>query len=230
MAKRENVIAYKNGRGNFSVSPPIRYICPQNKFVYFKNPKAACSSILKIFADNGLLSDPTDLHAPQKIESEGFMDTCRYIQYFKFSFVRNPFSRFVSLFKDKTKRISRGSNWDIPFYSDMSEYSFDEFAIYMSKRKHHLFDRHSQPQFVNLSRLNGLFPKGDSNFIGKIENFNEDINFVANKLGLDIKEIPMKNKSTYEKHYTEYYSNNSRKIVSELYAKDLSFFDYKFGE
>ena len=64
-------------------------------------------------------------------------------------------------------------------------------------------------------------------FYGKVENFEEDMNYVASKIGLEIQNIPWKNKAV-KKDYREYYNNETIKIVEEIYQKDIEAFGYTF--
>lgn len=205
-------------------STPIRYIDHERKFIYWKNPKAACSSILQIFLDNKIIEGPkTNLHKKQKIESAGWMHACRHYDYFQFSFVRNPWDRFVSLYLDKTQSVI-GTKWEMKAWAKYKDHSFEDFVKAIHKTGPNEIDRHSRAQFLNINRLNGI------NYIGKVENFSRNITTVSNKIGIDKLEIHKINSTKNRKPYQFYYNEETKEIVAEMYKKDIELFKYKYVE
>jgi hypothetical protein len=66
-------------------------------------------------------------------------------------------------------------------------------------------------------------------FIGRFENFGQDLSHVFDMLGLEGSqlEIPHENRSAHS-HYSEMYTPDTRKIVRKRFRKDIEFFGYEF--
>lgn len=214
---------------------PITYKSRVKRFIYFKNPKCGSTSILKILYENNLLkghSKKQGLHIKQEIQSTGFIPAYEFKDFLKFSFVRNPYSRVVSLFEDKVRR-GPGTHWEIPFWSQHKKSSFVEFVRFLSEGNNYLFDRHSQPQYLNLNKLNGFLPEVKYlNFIGRVETFDEDLKKLCQLIGFRLNEYPKKNISKESDKmfgdYKDYYCEESKNIISQIYKKDLELFKYDF--
>ncbi len=141
--------------------------------------------------------------------------------YFKFSFVRNPWDRMVSMAKFSCFYGVYLKNGNI----DMSNYlkNFPEIEIDpRSKSRDDTFSPIKNSVFLNILNL-------ELDFIGRFENINEDFDFICESIGAPlthfINDPPHKSK---HKHYTEYYDDETRQIVAEKYAKDIEHFGYKF--
>jgi hypothetical protein len=140
-------------------------------------------------------------------------------EYFVWTTVRNPYSRTVSLFKylKKIRRISR-------------KLSFNDFINYLHLdllNLNHAEEKHPLGQIDFIESLIGSIENLD--FVGRLENIQQDFNIVCDKIGIPQQQLPHTN-ATKHKHYTEYYDDETREIVAEKYAKDIEYFGYKFGE
>jgi len=142
--------------------------------------------------------------------------------YFKFSFVRNPWDRMVSM-----SRYSR-------FYGCYIKGDKLNIEKYIKKFTGAEIDPRSlsrkckTKEIANAIYLNILNEELD--FIGRFENLQEDYRKVFSIINCKniLKHKESNNKKL--KHYTEYYDDETRELVAEKYAKDIEHFGYKFGE
>lgn len=159
--------------------------------------------------------------------------------YFKFSFVRNPWSRMVSIYKymgfDKK--------------SDFKTFLMCDFKNDIFKNKYWFVG----PQVEFLS--NG---KGDIilDYVGRYETLQADFSHVCRKIGIPEVQLPYVNVSGYKKSasslkkpkktiknilskirtnvipsyetYHEYYDQETIDYVADIYRKDIDWFGYEF--
>jgi len=169
-------------------------------------------------------------------------------EYFKFTFVRNPWSKLVSyyFFATRFKDNINPKNGKIIPHKNISQYSFKEFIMNLEEIKMdtdwvleqtlgqaiHLKKLLDSKGFCNncydwISDENGKMLPMD--FIGKVENIEEDYNKLVKLLNSPISKTPLykKNVSKHD-HYTTYYDKDMIQIVNKLFEKDIETFKYKF--
>lgn len=129
--------------------------------------------------------------------------------YFKFSFVRNPWDRLLSSYLYARAIKKRTGERSIPLDTTLKNYLLK-----------------SPNRFSQYSFVDG-FDK--NSFIGRFENLQSDFDIVCDKIGIPRIKLERINKTKHT-HYTDYYNNETRDIVSQLCAKDIEYFGYKFGE
>ena len=138
---------------------------------------------------------------------------------YKFTLVRNPWDRAVSLYeyrrkKNKTDLASRGIA-----FSDWVKKTFgpDKDTFYYNNAKSF------QPQVEWLRDDEG---KISIDFIGKFESINEDFEKIRRTIGLDA-ELPHLNASR-RASYQSYYDDETRETVATWFREDIEFFGYRF--
>ena len=141
--------------------------------------------------------------------------------YFKFSFVRNPWDRMVSM-----GRFSKFYGVDLDTGNiNMSNYfkKFPQIEVDpRSKSKNDKFNPIKNCVYLNILNV-------ELDFIGRFENINEDFEFVCESIGAPSLSLVNHHKlKSNHKHYTEYYDEETKQIVEEKYAKDIEYFGYKF--
>lgn len=182
-------------------------ISHSHKFLFIQIPKTATSSIHSVLAPH-MEYDYTQIsrHAKYSEAAEFYPESKNY---FKFSFVRNPWDRLLSFyFFKKTDKAKE----KIP--DDLSFKNFILTALISG-----------QTAFNQKSYIDGF----DENcFIGRFETLQDDFDKICDTIGIPKNKLPLRN-ATDHNDYTEYYDNETREIVAEKYAKDIEYFNYKFG-
>jgi len=184
-------------------------ISKKYKFVWFRVAKVGSSTIKVIFKNHSvkmpIMSDDFQFN------SEEYQDS------FKFGFVRNPWDRVVSCYTQKVE--NRNPKWAC-YYQECFDKGFDYFVDFINRQDLHTADRHIRLQ-------TSLIPVHEVDFIGRLENFNEDLQHVLDVIGVQQARIPQKNPSTHA-HYSRYYNEKTKNIIAQKYEDDIQTFGYEF--
>lgn len=199
-------------------------------------PKTAGSSIYDILAQNGCLKLQSieevrgfgnrgfvtfghmsipDLLAKALIEEKYAHNA------FKFCFVRNPWERLVSLFfyLKKSRYLVQPNDSFADFCLRIQREDIAPVGLYNSK---------------GLSQCNPqtdwIFDKNGTifvDYIGRYENLDADVEEICRIIGVK-GSLPHINKSSHG-DYKLYYDDKTKKIVEQVYEKDIELLKYRFG-
>lgn len=140
----------------------------------------------------------------------------KYNDYFVFTAVRNPWDRFISGWKYLPDFKNEEIKQVIKKIPELRKNHKNQFSRYT-----HL----ARPQLDTLMDEDGIFVP---DFVMRFESIDKDWLKVCNKLGIE-GTLPHINKSKHE-HYTEYYDEETKQLIANKFAKDIEYFEYKFGE
>jgi len=181
------------------------------KFLFLHLPKTGGTSINSTLS--AYMNSNSKKHSNiQEMKSE-LGD--KFDDYFKFTIIRNPWDRILSLYFCGVQiRPGRGvqANW--------KDKSFDEWikTTFINDKLFNIW-----PNQIDLMKLDG---NNVMDFVGRFENLQEDWENVSKRIGVD-EELEYLY-STKHKHYSEYYNAESIEIVQQYYAKYIKTFDYEF--
>ena len=209
-------------------------ISHKHKCIFLHIPKVAGTSIERFLRE-------IDLEIPQKVlRKRGFSHFLNdHADYFVFSFVRNPYDRFVSAWKWGELKFSKEG--ELPFYKKERSVSFDEYVLLTTDLKYRKDNQnlwseydeyHTLPQFEFLPHLNGGNYFADKirsdftcNFIGRFENLHEDFNAVCLNIGIKEFKLPhVYNSKTFKQAFD--WTSELKEKVYNYYKKDFELFNY----
>lgn len=207
----------------------------EKRFIFFYIPKVASTSIKKALAK--ALFDKNINARVHTFWFDEVIDVKKgeYPDYFKFTFVRNPWDRIVSCYSDKIlhedvtnykykngvfRRYVR--KYKHLFYRGMP---FEEFVRVISRIPDERADRHfrSQRSFIIDENDNILV-----DFIGKFEALSGDLAVLCEKTGLENMHFFHENKSKRGKDYRDLYTEETKRLIEERYKDDIELFHYRF--
>lgn len=144
-------------------------------------------------------------------------------KYFKFTFVRNPYSRLLSAYRF----LKRGGFCDVDKQwseENLGQFnSFREFVHGWLTDESVLTYNHFRPQFMYLCDRS-FEPEVD--FIGHFETLDQDFKKVCQTLNISRKLKKYNEDPEKEDHWTSFYTEKERKKVYDIYRKDFELFGY----
>ncbi len=210
-------------------------ICPKHKTIFFHAVKTGGTSIEAAFGFDGIKPEHGKHANVEEIKNHLCNDVKKpwmYEDFFKFTFVRNPFGVVYSFYCYHSAMVDAESHL-VDLFKMGPKYgnTFEDFVIGLTEidklhaRALRGFARTQQKQFAYI---------GDEinvDFLGRFENLEKDFQVVARATGLNPggkMRLPHKNNSGKTTPYWHYYTYETREIVEKLFKEDLETFNYCF--
>jgi hypothetical protein len=138
----------------------------------------------------------------------------QFNNYFKFSFVRNPWSRSFSWYKNIIRDERHLLNHGVP-----QDISFKDF-LYRFENNWGIL-----PQMYWLKDKKGNIP---FDFIGRFENLHKDFGYVCDQLGIKDKILP-ESIISGNPDYTLFFDNELIDLVYNRYKEEIGYFGFEYG-
>ena len=202
-------------------------ISHKHKFIFIHINHCGGTSISQSLRNYGVwqpyLCDPDLIKSPlsqvsQHLTAQEFKSSYPkeiWDSYYKFAFVRNPLDRLLTYFLTHTWKL--GST------------KFEDFILGLKNRNTNFSS--TDPSIRMLGTCFRWLCDHDGkpldiDFIGKLENIEEDFPRVCNDIGVSA-DLTHENKTpTKTKPRSDYYNINTVKVVEELYREDFVNFNY----
>ena len=184
------------------------------KFIFIHVPKTAGTSIIQ-----SIIESNTEYHLKQHSNYVKCINQDQYKDYFKFSVARNPWGRLVSLYFEKK-----------PMYVCNLNFKEYLYALYKDNQKQKQILNVDPNAVMHASPLMDCWYKDiyeQINFIGNFERLDLVVKKISEVLRKKI-QINHAKKTFYNKHYSEYYDDDTKNIVLEVHKKDIKQFGYTF--
>jgi len=203
-------------------SKPEFWFLPKDNLGYIQIPKVASRSLRVALIDHfsGLDSasfDKKKLKEYSEIHSEHVKQSLIRQQHpdaFIFSFVRNPYDRIVSCYKNKVAMPDSDKNIFACHGINLDD-SFDTFIEKICEIPDNEADRHFRSQSWFLMSDNELL----TDYVGKLENINEDWAYLSQRFNLPA--MPHRNSTP---NTAIEISQRNKQLIQQRYESDFKHF------
>ena len=214
----------------------------KDKYVWFKNPKVASSTLDLTLQMNELRETPYVQHRPHaplemsvyikpyQLPDEQLEILLSVEEYLQFTFVRNPYERLVSAYLDKIMNETPQKKNLLELLGRNPEpldqkFTWEEFVDAVCTHAPNEQDQHWMPQIYT---TNAKWITHQ--FIGKMETFDSDFRKLAQLLNIDIDrhyKYHAPHKTTASTSWKDFYKDeNLRKKVHSYFEADFDTFGY----
>ena len=206
---------------------PLLIISHKYKFIYIGIPKTATRSMRDAFHGDNASRYGTEIYETRPAFFKALED---YPDYYKFSFVRNPYARVLSCYNSKIghKDLSLLKRARIlSFYKGLEAgMRFEDFAKWLNTEEGQ--DQCADRHWMSQNRF--LYMDGQSicDFIGKYENLEQDLETLAGKIGITPPTLSKGGWISGASNYHDIYDDQTRDLIAKRYARDIELFNYKF--
>jgi len=234
MTNLEKYFPYRKEQVNYLIN-----CSKKHKFVYVETPKVACSTIKRVLqlievdGDESKLSTQvhdrgkSPLASPLSVDQD-LDELFEGDGYFRFSFVRNPYSRILSAYLDKLVK----NDWErrrlLPTlgYNENDRITLLQFLEAIKDIPNIDKDIHWTPQSYILQRH-----KVNYDFIGRFENFSAGFERVIRKIKPDAGKQLFHARADHHKtdansKLLKYIGPKEAELILEIYGSDFEVFRY----
>jgi len=239
---------------NQYINLPVEYTCSDSGSKSFK--KRLFSKHLSFFHFNLSFDDPWfTINGKKTIKQKLGSEDTAIQDYYKFCFTRNPWERTLSYFTGKIPKLFPLHREKIA-YPQKTRRRFCKFLLSSAKdfidmpleqklkqnrwpnstkrgKRYNDFGHYS---FFTMQQIqymtDDMTPQGKNvmDYVGSLDNIESDIKNICSEIDIKFSMPDGRIGSSKHGHYSLYYDDTSREIVSQLFADDIRIFNYSFED
>jgi len=198
------------------------------KFLFIHIPKTAGTSIRQVLEPFGVTEYFSYSKGIEKyiVARNKFPPHLSYVaaaevltvdlnRFYKFTFVRNPWDRYVSMYEYFRKDTKHA------MHRRCMSCSFEDFIDDVTAGRATFDTKNQLDYIVRPARL------GPIDFIGKVENIETDFSIICRTIGIENTVLPVLN-TTNHKNYESYYSDALKGKIADFCKPEIEVFGYAF--